>query len=244
MARFAPLPALDMQEPRSGNLRRLVPRRERLHLDPFARFEELFLAPPAGLPPHEHHGFEAVTYVLEGALEHTEAHLGEQVLRPGDVHRLTTGRGVFHAERPPEPGQTHVLQLWIALARADKSITPEVQHVVAAEVPETRPKGLVRRVVLGGESPVTLRSRVAWIDLAFTRRRVSHAEPLPPEHTGFLYVTHGEVRAEGHALAPGDALLFAEAMGISLEAGKGARCALLHGAPLGEPIRPWGTAVD
>lgn len=242
--RLTALAALDMNEPASGNLRRLFPRRDLLHLDPFARCEELFAEPPAGLPPHEHRGFEAVTLVLKGALEHTEVSLGQVLARSGDVLRLTAGRGCFHAERFPEPGQTHLLQIWVALARADKDRPPELQHVAADSLPVTRPKGLVRREVVGPRGPVTLSTAAGIVDLAFSGRRTAHEEPLPEGHVGFLVVTHGEVRASGHALGPGSALLFSDALSLTLEGRKGARCVLVHGQPRREPIRPWGTVVD
>jgi len=239
--------ALDMNEPRSGNVRRLFPRRERSSLDPFARLEELFMQPPAGLPPHEHRGFEAVTYVLEGSWRYTDALMSDLTASAGAVQRFTAGRGLLHGELPGGEGQTRALQLWVALRRTDKEIGPDVQQVEAADVPARSEAGLTRRVVLGEDSPVQLRTAVRWLDLSVTDRRATRREIVPAGHQGLVYALDGRLEIAGQTLQPGEALVLSvqdREQPLEITGDQGARCALIHGRPHGEPIRAWGGMVD
>ena len=78
--------------------------------DPFLMLAEDWFT-PGTFGPHPHRGFETVTLVLEGAIEHHDNHGGHGVLGPGDVQWMTAGRGVVHAEEPPAGVRAHSLQL-------------------------------------------------------------------------------------------------------------------------------------
>lgn len=238
------LEALDMNEPLSGNVRRLMPQRRLTTFDPFARLEELFMQPPAGWPPHQHRGFEGVTYVLDGSFRYADALMNAHAAGPGSVQRFTAGRGLHHSEQAEGEGQTRALQLWVALRRADKERDPDAQQVEAGAIPETQAHGVTRRVVLGEGSPVTLAAEVRWLDLQVTGRRATHAETIPPGHQGILYVLDGAVETAGAPLPQTNALCFQGLDTVEFRARKGTRCALIHGRPHGEPIRAWGMNVD
>jgi redox-sensitive bicupin YhaK (pirin superfamily) len=137
-----------------------------------------------------------------------------------------------------------VLRLWVALARADKDHPPTAEQIPPDQVPVTHAEGVTRRVVLGPGAPLSLHTEVGWLDLAFTKRRVRHSEPIPAEHRGLVYLLDGTLEAQGIRLAPADALLFEHLDSLELRARKGARAALIHGRPHREPIRPWGLVVD
>jgi redox-sensitive bicupin YhaK (pirin superfamily) len=71
------------------------------------------LAPGAGFPEHPHRGLEIVTWVVSGALQHTDSSGGSAVVRPGTVGRLSTGAGVRHSETNASSGETRYVQMWM-----------------------------------------------------------------------------------------------------------------------------------
>ena len=67
----------------------------------------------AGFPEHPHRDLEIVTWVVSGALEHTDSSGGSAILHPGMVGRLSAGGGVHHSERNASSGETHYIQMWL-----------------------------------------------------------------------------------------------------------------------------------
>src|SRR6185295_14312294 len=111
------------------------------HLDPFLLLDEFKSAEGsdyvAGFPDHPHRGFETVTYMLAGAMEHRD-HKGNQGrLVPGSVQWMTAGRGIVHSEMPKQlSGLMWGFQLWVNLPAKLKMTEPRYQDIGPERVPE------------------------------------------------------------------------------------------------------------
>jgi len=93
-----------------------------------------------GAPDHPHRGFETVTYVLAGEMEHADSAGHRGRLGPGDVQWMTAGSGVVHSEMPSPDllaagGRMHGFQVWVNLPAADKMIKPRYQEVSGEAIP-------------------------------------------------------------------------------------------------------------
>lgn len=237
------LSALDMQEGEANNVRRLFPQRRQAAFDPFAQMEEYWMTPPAGFPPHPHQGFEAVIYVLSGALHHSDTLGNDAVVKAGDAMRFTAGRGLTHSELPVAEGRTHALQLWIALPRADKQCDPDFDHAAAETLPTVELAGGTGRVVIGPDAPLTARNRLRFTDFTLEKKGRLTAQ-IEPGHRGFVYVITGRLDAAGERVDAGDALLFDNVTDLPLRAPKATRFVLVTALPNHEPIRQWGSYVS
>ncbi|RBY78626.1 pirin family protein [Blastococcus sp. TF02-09] len=113
-------------------------------LDPFIHLDqmgEVDYGPgePKGTPWHPHRGFETVTYMLDGVLQHNDSLGGGGVISDGDTQWMTAGQGILHIETPPEEmvasgGCFHGLQLWVNLPKAQKWIDPRYQDLAGDQV--------------------------------------------------------------------------------------------------------------
>lgn len=169
---------------------------------------EFVVAPDAGFEPHQHRDMEVITWVLEGSLTHQDSTGHSGVIVPGQVQRLSAGRGVVHSER--------------TLATRGNEVAEAVRFVQMWVVPDEF--GLApsyeRRVVddaLAAGALVPVASGIDGHDCAVSitqRRAALHVARLPPGHGVVLpdapylhlFVTRGSVTLEGaDNLAPGDA---------------------------------------
>ena len=130
-------------------------------LDPFIHLDqmgEVEYAPgePKGTPWHPHRGFETVTYMIDGIMEHQDSEGGGGVITNGDTQWMTAGSGLLHIETPPEHlvmsgGLFHGFQLWVNLPSTDKFIDPQYQDLDADQVKllTTPDGGVLLRLIAG-----------------------------------------------------------------------------------------------
>jgi len=235
------------------------------HFDPFLLLDEMGPAdhPPGeakGAPEHPHRGFETVTYLLSGEMQHQDSAGHAGVLGPGDVQWMTAGAGVIHSEMPTPAfqqsgGRMHGFQLWVNLPSRDKLMAPRYQDVPSEAIPvATSPDGLVSVKVIAGESMgarAVIDTRTPICYLHFTiQPGGAVTQPIPEAWHAFVYVVAGEpaVGADARALARGTmgVLDTAEAaVRISVPAGATgpAQLLLIGGEPLSEPIARYGPFV-
>src|SRR5262249_53166833 len=173
-----------------------------------------------GAPDHPHRGFETVTYLLEGRMNHRDSKGNAGSLEPGDVQWMTAGRGVVHSEMPAAElaargGTMHGFQLWVNLPRRDKMIEPRYQEIPAAQIPEAESRdGLAQVRVIAGEAMgrrAVIDTRTPIFYLHFRLRPgASVVQSAPADHNVFAWVFSGEALfgSEKRPVGPGKMLIF------------------------------------
>jgi len=154
-----------------------------------------------GFGRHPHRDMEILSYVLEGALEHSDSMGNGSVIRPGDVQRMSAGSGVTHSEQNgSKSDEVHFLQIW--LVPAAKGIEPGYEQKTFSREDK---KGRLRLVASqdGREGSVTVHtdaSLYAGVFEAGDRAEVS----LAADRQAWIHVARGKVRVNGKDLAAGD----------------------------------------
>jgi redox-sensitive bicupin YhaK (pirin superfamily) len=226
------------------------------HLDPFLLLDEFksdrasdYLA---GFPDHPHRGFETVTYMLAGSMEHRD-HKGNQGnLVAGSVQWMTAGRGIVHSEMPRQDrGLMWGFQLWVNLPAREKMREPRYQDVPPERIPEVEADGARVRVIAGQAAGATgpvaeVATRPLYLDVRLEPRR-AYEQALPAGHSAFAYVFEGEAEigpGDARRVAVGQLAVLGEGGRFVARAGEsGARLLLVAAAPLREPIARYGPFV-
>ena len=255
--------AAQTQEGAGFYVYRPFPTRMLADFDPFLLLDEMGpmqVAPgnAKGAPDHPHRGFETVTYLLAGEMEHrdSQGHAGK--LTPGDVQWMTAGAGVIHSEMPSQAfqqrgGEMHGFQLWVNLPRTDKMMTPRYQELPAAGIPSaTSDDGKVSVRVIAGEALGTraaIETRTPILYQHFTlqpQALLEHA--VPADFNVFAYVIDGEGHfgADASLARAHQMVVFGhEGEGITVrnDSDKPLSFLLIGGKPLGEPVARYGPFV-
>lgn len=239
---------------------RPFPTRALDQVDPFLLLDEMgpvSLGPgeAKGAPDHPHRGFETVTYMLEGAMEHKDSRGHRGRIGPGDVQWMTAGSGVVHSEMPGadvllDGGRMHGFQLWVNLPWADKMIDPRYQEIPAAGIPEAVDGKVRVRVIageaLGARAVIDTRTPIVYLHFILEAGgRVS--QPIPSGYNAFAYVLVGSGRfgASADAARRGQMVLFErDGDAVTLQApDEPLQALLLAGRPLDEPVARYGPFV-
>jgi len=231
--------------------------------DPFLMLDEMgpIVYGPGeakGAPDHPHRGFETVTYLFDGEMEHRDSTGGGGLLRGGDTQWMTAGAGLVHSEEPTaamlrDGGLMHGIQLWVNLPRADKLTPPRYQDLSADKLTLARSrdgKALVRLVAgeLGGQTgPGSTHTPIVYAHATIDAGG-KLALDWPADYNGLVYVLSGEVRIGADPRVVGEHQLAVlgrdgEAVVIEAEPGAGADVLLLGGRPLREPVAWYGPFV-
>jgi len=207
-----------------------------------------------GVGEHPHRGFETVTLVYAGEVEHRDSSGGGGRIGPGDVQWMTAASGVVHDEFHGRAfarrgGWFEMAQLWVNLPARHKMTPPRYQGIASSRIPEVEiPGGGLARVIAGAyqgrRGPAETFTPIDVWDL---RLEISAPVSLPrPEgHTTALVVLRGEVVLEGSdGVREGEVALFDRAGdGVRLLEARGATALLLGGEPIEEPIVGHGPFV-
>ncbi len=223
-------------------------------LDPFLMLDAFGSDDPddyiAGFPDHPHRGFETITYMLAGRMQHKDSAGHAGLLENGGVQWMTAGRGVIHSEIPQqESGVMEGFQLWLNLPAGEKMCAPWYQDFAAADLPRFTTAAGVAATVIAGEShgvtgAVTRAATVPlYLDLHLPAGS-RFAQPLPADRNAFVFVYRGDAAVGGTAVPTGRMAILANAGdGVVIEAAVEARAILVAGRPLNEPIVQHGPFV-
>ena len=226
------------------------------HFDPFLLLDEFRSDDPddyiAGFPDHPHRGFETVTYMLAGYMQHADNKGNAGLLGPGSVQWMTAGRGIVHSEMPQqENGLMWGFQLWVNLPAADKMCEPRYQDIPAGDVPVVKIGDGATAKIIAGElegkrGPVAdVTTEPLYVDV--------HIDPdgevmipTPAGHNAFVYVYEGGVSIiadQGRTISRGEIALLGAGDQLTAAAVEKARFILVAGRPLHEPIARYGPFV-
>ena len=175
--------------------------------------------PGKGFGTHGHRDMEIISYVLEGALAHKDSLGTGSVIRPGDVQRMSAGRGVTHSEfNASTTDPVHFLQIWIVPDRL--GIAPGYEQRTFAEADK---RGRLRLIAApdGAQDSVRIQQ-----DARLYAGLFDGAQTLDlawePRRRLYVHVARGSITVNGQALAAGDALMDSAAERLRLQDGRNA----------------------
>jgi len=176
---------------------------------------EDFVAAHRGFGTHGHRDMEIVTYVLEGELSHRDSMGNGEVIRPGEVQRMTAGTGVQHSEMNHGCGPVHLLQIWIL--PAGPGLTPGYEQL---SFDAASKRGRLRLVAAPGghDGAVTLHADAhLWAGLFDGAEQAEMA--LDPARKAYVHLARGQLEVNGQRLNAGDALALQGEAHLSLAHG-------------------------
>jgi quercetin 2,3-dioxygenase len=208
-----------------------------------------------GVGEHPHRGFETVTIVYEGEVEHRDSSGGGGIIGRGDVQWMTAASGLVHAEfHAPNfarrGGMFEMVQLWVNLPAKDKMASPRYQGILNDQIPSVSlpdGHGVVRIIAgefAGSKGPAKTFTPIHVWDLRLTSDQRTDLE-VPNGYTTALVVLKGAVRVNGsEAIKEAEIGLFDRAgKSICIDCAKDATVLMLCGEPIDEPIVGQGPFV-
>ncbi len=249
------IPSIPASDGAGVKLRRSLGASQLARHDPFLMLDEFYSDDPedylAGFPSHPHRGFETVTYMLDGHMQHKDSGGNTGDLGPGDVQWMTAARGLIHSEMPQQSeGRMRGFQLWLNLPAKEKMKAPAYRDIPAGDIPVVRVQGGEVKVIAGrfAETQGAVHggsTEPHYWDVHLAPGAVFEAS-LPAGHNAFLYAYEGEasIGEDAKALPHRAAGLLSDGDAVRVTAGAtGARVLVLAGKPIREPVVQYGPFV-
>lgn len=181
-----------------------------------------------GFGTHGHRDMEIVTYILSGALQHKDSLDNGDVIRRGEVQRMSAGKGIMHSEFNPLPDQeTHLLQIWIEPAQRGGSASYEQQplavddmrghwHLVAS------PDGAQGSTTIGQDARL-------WASVLASGEQLDYA--LAAGRLAYVHLVRGSLKLNGQSMVAGDGAKIANETSLQFVAGEEAEILLFDLPP-------------
>ena len=241
---------------------RAFPVPEMREVDPFLLFDHfgpINYEPggATGVPAHPHCGFEAITYLIDGEIEHSDSWGGKATIMKGDIQWMTTGSGLIHSELVTNDfkksgGVMQGLQIWVNLPKKDKKVKPGYQHIHKDEIPaiQLEEKNVNIKIlvgeVLGQSSSVNTYSPVSIFDTQFTQPNELSLS-IPSEQMAMIYIIEGELKfKDTNNLATKGQMVYLDQTADTIQLhslSQHGSYLVLAGKPLNEPVARYGSFV-
>ena len=239
-------------------IRRPLPNHGLKQLSPFLLLDHAgpTMVPPGnyqrGVDEHPHRGFETVTIVYDGAIEHRDSAGHSGRIGPGDVQWMTAGAGVVHEEKHGKEfsqrgGTLEMIQLWVNLPKAHKMTRPRYQEITAGQIPVITQAGSTIRIIAGSYQDQTGPAKT-FTDITMLDIRVQAGSTtelaLPERYSTGAYLIRGHVRANDSEVEEAQLVVFgSHEPGVKIEAYADSTLLLLSGEPINEPVASYGPFV-
>ena len=175
--------------------------------------------PGMGFGTHGHRDMEILSYVLEGELSHKDNMGNGSVIVPGDVQRMSAGRGVLHSEfNPSRENGVHFLQVWIEPSQRGIPASYEQARIESADK-----RGRLALIAApAGEGGAVELHQDARVYAGMFDADESASLPLREGRRAYVHVARGAVAVNGTPLGPGDAAMLENESEVRLSQGDGA----------------------
>lgn len=204
-----------------------------------------------GAPWHPHRGFETVTYLLAGEMEHEDSVGSKGTLSPGDVQWMTAGKGIIHSEMPTSKmiakgGLIHGFQIWVNLLAKDKMIEPRYQEISSNDSNIAEKEGVWARVIagecLGVESSIDTMIPITMIHVKMDKGSKLE-KSLQDDLNCMIYVFKGSIDIGWMTVDDGSLALLSKGSTIEVKAREESEYLILAGPEINEPIARYGPFV-
>jgi redox-sensitive bicupin YhaK (pirin superfamily) len=190
-----------------------------VHWGPLRVINEDRVQPGQGFGTHSHRDMEIISYVIDGALAHEDSMGNSAAIVPGEVQRMSAGSGITHSEyNHDRAGVTHFLQIWIIPDR--QGIAPGYEQKA---YPDADKRGRLRLVASpdGADDSVTIHQDARMYAGLFDGSEAA-ALDIAAGRLAYVHVVRGSAVVNGHAIAAGDALMYADEARVDIASGENA----------------------
>ena len=247
------IPASESVLPGEFVVRRALPRRELRRVGGFVfldHFDEQNVGPAAfDVPPHPHIGLQTVSYLFEGEILHRDSLDYEELITPGDINLMTSGRGITHSEQVRETQERlHGLQIWIGLPHDKRKIEPKFENLRSEDFPvidfgETSVK-VIFGELNGSVSPIEMHQELVYFDINSPNGGEITLDCGESDELA-VYICDGEAVIDGQSAKKFDLVELTKGDSVEIKLAKASRCVLIGGETLPEPtVIYWNFIAD
>ena len=205
------------------------------------------------VPSHPHRGFEPVTFVFGGEVEHRDSLGNHSIVGAGGVQWITAGQGIIHSEMASPAfkkngGEFEIIQLWINLPKEKKLNEPRYQGFVSSDIPQVKLDNNSWLNIVSGQydsiiGPVKPSSKITAFT-ALLNENVKIDFDFPGSENSIIYQLGGESTVNNQKIKAKQLVIFSQQDGkINVEAIKPTKLLILSGEPFNEPVYQYGPFV-